>query len=246
MARLQPYQVAAAALLGGFPPGEVPTAVAVAKGESGYSTTSRNACCSGLWQIHRTAHADKIAAAGGVDKLTDPVVNARLAYQVWAGDWCGSRAPNGRCAKYEAYGLGNAGMSWQAKVAEGARAYAEVQRRQQAGESLQSMVGSAGASVVDAALPGTGTAGAVLDAGSAIAAAARSMIDFGNRLGRWISSPDNWIRVAEVIGGGLLVAVGLRIAFHAQYMAAARKVVSAVTPGKGAARAGAVRVRGRA
>lgn len=242
MAVLKPYQVAAAALLGGFPPSEVPTAVAVAKGESSYNTTSRNSCCSGLWQIHRTAHADKIRAAGGESALTDPVVNASIAYQIWreAGGWCTrGRPPN--CNPWQAYGMSNAGMSWQAKMAEGARAYAEVQQRQARGESLQSMVGSAAAAADPAGLPNLPGPGDLLDAAGAIAGAAKAMIEFGNRVGAWITDPYNWVRVAEVIGGGLLVVVGLRIAFGAQIQQVTRGVVGTVAPvGKVAGRAAKV------
>lgn len=262
MAKLKPYQVAAAALLGGFPPSEVPTAVAVARGESSYNTTASNFCCSGLWQIHRTAHADKIAAVGGVDKLKDPVVNARLAYQIWkaAGGWCTSGRV-GQCNPWQAYGVSNATGSWKAKLAEGAQAYAEVQRRQQAGESLQSMAASS-ASFVNAdwdpkcLVPGYAVAhpdecdlgaddlpiiGDMVDAGSAIAGFAKAVVEFGNKIGSWVSDPQNWIRVAEVIGGGLLVALGLRIAFHKQVMGAARQIASVVVPGgKVAGKAGKV------
>lgn len=235
MPTLKPYQVAAAALAGGFPPGEVPTAVAVAKGESSYSTTSSNACCSGLWQIHRKAHADKVAAAGGVEKLKDPVVNARIAHQIWAaaGGWCTS-GRIGQCNPWQAYGMNNAGMAWKAKLTEGAKAYAEVQRRQAAGETLQSMAGaSSAAAVVNASMPGPFDD--VADAGQAIAASGRSLVEFGNRLGRWVSDPDSWVRVAKVVGGGLLVVAGLRIAFHKQVMAVTKEVASMVLPGGKAA-----------
>jgi hypothetical protein len=239
MATLKPYQVAAAALLGGFPPGEVPTAVAVAKGESSYSTTARNSCCSGLWQIHRTAHADKIRSAGGETRLTDPVVNATLAKQIWAaaGGWCTS-GRIGQCNPWQAYGVG----AWKAKLTEGAKAYAEVQRRQAAGETLQSMVGGSPAAV-PAALPGP--IGDVADAGQAIAASGRAVVEFGNRFGRWVSDPDSWVQVAKVIGGGLLIALGLRIAFNTQIMAATKQAISWVVPGGKAAKI-AAKVKGAA
>jgi lysozyme-like protein len=231
MTVLKPYQVAAAALLGGFPANEVPRAVAVAKGESSYNTSARNFCCSGLWQIHRTAHADKIRAAGGEAKLTDPVVNASLAKQIWsaAGGWCTSGRV-GQCNPWQAYGVSNGTGSWSAKLAEGAKAYAEVQRRQAAGESLQSMAGSS--SIVNAGNPLVPDAieGAI-DSGQAIAGAAKAMVEFANRTGKWIADPDNWIRVGYVIGGGVLIAVGLRVAFNTQINAMGKQVVSWVVPG---------------
>jgi hypothetical protein len=227
VATLKPHQVAAAALLGGFPPSQVPTAVAVAKGESSYRTTARNSCCSGLWQIHRTAHADKIAAAGGVEKLTDPVVNARLAHQIWAaaGGWC-TTGRIGQCNPWQAYGVG----AWKSKVAEGTRAYAEVQQRQARGESLAAMVGtSADAGAINAGFPNP--FGEALDTAQAIAASGRSLVEFGNRIGRWTSDPDSWVRVAKVVGGGMLIVVGLRIAFNTQVMSVVRKAASVVGPG---------------
>jgi len=231
MATLQAYQVAAAALLGGFSPAEVPTAVAVARGESSYSTTSCTGQYCGLWQIGTKVNA---AALGGGD-WRDPVVNARAAKQlVSQRGWCGGRAGNGHCQNFEAYGMNNAGASWQAKLAEGARAYAEVQQRQGRGETLQSMVGtSGGAQNADLpfGLPNPGDAlGSIADTASAIAGTGQALVDFGNKTARWISDPNNWLRVAEVIGGGILIAVGLRIAFNKQYMAMGKQVISWVVP----------------
>lgn len=244
MATLKAYQVAAAALAGGFPPNEVPRAVAVAKGESSFNTKASNSCCQGLWQINRKAHASAIAAAGGVDKLDDPVVNAKLAYGIWkaAGGWCTSGRV-GQCNPWQAYGVSNLTGSWSSKLAEGARAYAEVQKRQQSGESLQSMT----ASTVGFPLPNFDAnpfdnfggdvpgLGDLADAAGAIAGFAQAVVDFGNRVGAWIADPQSWVRVAEVVGGGLLVALGLRIAFNKQVTDLGRTVVKYVKPGGKAA-----------
>ncbi len=235
MATLNAVQVAAAALMGGFPPNEVPRAVAVAKGESSFNTKARNSCCSGLWQIHRTAHADKIAAAGGEDKLTDPVVNAKLAYQIWrsAGGWCTHGSPP-NCNPWQAYGVSNATGSWKGKLSEGARALAEVQTRTNNGDSLAHIVNegldrSLGIDLPDAGdIPGLGD---LVDTAGAIAGFGKAVVEFGNRIGAWISSPDNWIRVAEVIGGAVLFGLGLRIAFNKQVMDIGRTVVQYVKPG---------------
>jgi len=162
------------------------------------------------------------------------VVNATIAHEIWAGDWCGGRAPNGHCRKYEAYGLSNAGMSWSAKLAEGARAYAEVQQRQARGQTLASMVG-ASALNADFPLP-LPDVGDIADAAQAIAGTGQALIDFGNKLGRWIGDSQNWVRVAEVIGGGVLIAVGLRVAFNTQYMTVARQAAGWVMPGGKATR----------
>ncbi|WP_433478151.1 hypothetical protein ACQPZP_14620 [Spirillospora sp. CA-142024] len=231
MATLKPYQVAAAALLGGFPASQVPTAVAVARGESSYNTGSENSCCTGLWQVHRTAHADKIARHGGLAKLKDPVVNATIAHEIWAaaGGWC-TTGRVGQCNPWQAYGVSNLTGSWKTKLAEGAKAYAEVQRRQQAGETLQSMAGSGGVEGIDVPNPLAPLQGA-MDAAGAIAGFAKAIVDFANRVGGWIADPQSWIRVAEVIGGTLLFGLGLRIAFNKQVMEIGGQVVRAVVPG---------------
>lgn len=222
MATLTAVQVAAAARLGGFPDAEIPTAVAVARGESSFSTTSSNSCCTGLWQINRSAHADKIAAVGGVSKLTDPVVNASLAHQIWAGNWCGSKTGNGRCTKFEAYGLSNAGKSWAAKLAEGNRAYAELTQQTQAGKTANQILGSASTSTSalvpaqNAAFPGTGTLSNVEHFFGAL------------------TDRNTWIRVAEIIIGAMLINVGLQKAAGVDY----KKIVSLVaTRGGSAAKA---------
>lgn len=240
MAKLSAVQVAAAAQLGGFPAQAIPTAVAVAYGESNFNTTSSNACCTGLWQVHRTAHADKIAKAGGLSKLTDPVVNASIARQIWAGDWCGSRAPNGHCAKYEAYGLNNAGKTWAQKLQLGAQAYQQLQAETSKGKTPQQILGTTGSFAdglgLTGGLPGqvagaAGGVGGVVDAAGAIAGTGRAVVDVANRIGRWVGDPQSWFRVMEVLGGALLVAIGLRITFNNQVNAAASKVIGAVVPG---------------
>lgn len=231
---LKPEQVAAAALLAGWSAQEVPTVVAVVKGESNFDTAARNACCSGLLQIHRTAHADKIKAAGGEKVLTDPIPNLKLGLQIWGGDWCGGRAPNGHCSKWEAYGLSNAGMSWQSKLALGAKAYARVQAEQRSGKSLNDILGAAGGRL---GAPGDdgGGLGGIIDTAGSIAGTGKAMVDFGNRLGAWVGDASNWVRVGEVILGGLLIGIGLRLTFNAEMNAVAKKVATAVIPTQKAA-----------
>ena len=237
MATLNAVQVAAAALMGGFSPNDVPTAVAVAKGESSFNTKASNSCCQGLWQIHRTAHADKIKKYGGVEKLNDPVVNAKIAHEIFqaAGGWCTHGSPP-NCNPWQAYGVSNLTGSWKSKLAEGAKAYAEVQTMTSNGKTLAEIVNegldrSFGVDPDDLPIIGD-----VIDTGQAIAGLAKGIIDFGNRLGSWISDPQSWIRVAEVVGGGLLVMLGLRIAFNAQVNDIGRTVVSYVKPGGKAAK----------
>lgn len=234
MAKLTALQVAAAAMAGGFPAQAIPTAVAVAYGESNFNTTSSNDCCTGLWQVNRNAHSDKIQAEGGVVNLTNPVVNARIANKIYAGDWCGGRAPNGHCQKYEAYGLNNAGKTWAQKLQIGAEAYAKLQAEIAAGKSAKDLI--PGSPIID--LPSIPGASGLADTAGAISAAGKALVELMNRIGRWVGDPQSWIRVAEVIGGGVLVGIGLRITFNTQYMDMTKAVVKAVVPG---GKAGAVK-----
>ena len=233
MATLTAEQVAAAAMLGGFPAQAIPTAVAVAYGESTFSTTEANSCCTGLWQIHRTAHADKIKAVGGVEKLTDPVINAKLANQIYAGDWCGGRAPNGHCQKYEAYGLDNAGKSWAEKQRIGVEAYQKLQADVAAGKTPASILGTSGGGG-GLGLPSVPGLGAVTDTAGALMSGTKAIVDTINKVGAWVADPQSWVRVAEVVGGLVLVIIGLRITFSSQIDAASQKIIGAVTGGKAA------------
>lgn len=234
MTQLTGPQVAAAAYLGGFRGNDIVTAVAVAYGESTWNTTDANDCCTGLWQIHRTAHADIIK---GQD-LNDPIVNAKLAHQIWKGDWCGGRAPNGHCNKWEAYKLDNAGKTWSQKMNEAAKAYAEFNQEVRTGRTPEQILGASKTIGPQDAVPGLG---GVLDTAGAIAGLAKSVVDVFNRLGSWISDPNSWLRVAEFIGGGILVAVGLRITFNQQFNAVTKSVVSMVVPSGKAGAAAAAR-----
>lgn len=237
MSKLTALQVAAAAKIAGFPDREIPTAVAVAKGESSYNTDLYNGiCCYGLFQIHKRFHESKVVKYGGSwAAYKDPVVNAKVARDIWAseGGWCrGNNPPN--CNPYQAWGVSNATGSWSSKMAEGQRAYAELVQQMQAGKTAQQVLGSASSGTVigaDFNLPNPlAPLQQALDVGSAILNAIRAPVEFANRIGRWISNPDNWVRVAEVAGGGLLLVLGIRIAFNKQFMSVVRGVSGAVLP----------------
>ncbi|MFE9102954.1 transglycosylase SLT domain-containing protein [Actinomadura geliboluensis] len=232
--------MAAAALMAGFPPNEVPRAVAVAKGESSFNPKSSNACCQGLWQIHRKAHADKIAKYGGVEKLNDPLVNAKLAYEIWkaAGGWCTHGSPP-NCNPWQAYGVSNATGTWKGKLTEGAKALAEVKTRQNNGDTLAEMVNEGLDRSLGFDVPGPEDVpglGELMDTAGAIAGLGKAVVEFANKIGAWVSDPHNWIRVAEVVGGSLLFMLGLRIAFNKQVNAVGKEVVKWVVPGGKAAK----------
>lgn len=223
MATLTPMQVAAAAYLGGFRGGQIAEAVAVAKGESAFNTESSNACCQGLWQIHRTAHADKIAKVGGVAALSKPAVNAKLAYEIYGGDWCGGRAPNGHCKKYEAYGLSDANGTWAQKMATGKTAKDNLDKRV---SSLQIHDTFTNRQISGPMSYRTACEQILKDAGVAADGGGPEW-QAGADLGKQIGIPDffqfpqiegfakaltqgsTWLRVAEVALGALLITVGI-------------------------------------
>lgn len=83
MAKLNAQQLAGYARAAGFPPDQIPTAVAVALAESGGETTATNKNSNastdyGLWQIN-TIHGQLLNQG---DKF-NPLDNAKMAYTVW-------------------------------------------------------------------------------------------------------------------------------------------------------------------
>lgn len=224
MAVLTPMQVAAAGYLGGFRGNDLAVAVAVARGESSFNTKSANSCCTGLWQIHRTAHADKIKRRGGVGKLLDPVVNAQLAHEIWsaAGGWCTSGSPP-NCNPWQAYGVSNATGSWTAKLDQGKRAVENLDKKV---HSLQlrsrlSVTGQlrflsyeeACRQILKEAGIETSEGGGTdpLDAAGGAVGDALQFFTFPRieGLAKALASGHTWLRVAEVLLGGLLVVVAL-------------------------------------
>jgi hypothetical protein len=83
MAKLSAQQIAGYALAAGFPPAEIPTATAIALGESGGETTATNRNSNGtydygLWQIN-TVHGPLLSQG---DRF-NPADNAKMALTVW-------------------------------------------------------------------------------------------------------------------------------------------------------------------
>lgn len=215
MPKLTPMQTAAAAYLGGFRGDEIATAVAVARGESNFNTGSRNACCSGLWQIHRTAHADKIKRHGGEGKLLDPAVNAQIAHEIYtaAGGW----------GPWSAYRSDNAGASWASKVAQGKRAVDNLNKKV---HSLQlrsrlSITGQlrflsyeeACRQILKEAGIDTNAGGGTdpLDVAGDVAGGVLQFFTFPKLegLAQALTDPHTWLRIAQVVMGGLLVIVAV-------------------------------------
>lgn len=217
-------QVAAAAFLAGFRGDDLVKAVAVARGESNFNTEAgpNPSCnCRGLWQINLDAHTQYKAP-----EILHPVKNAEAAHKIWGGDWCGKRASNGHCGKFEAYGLDNAGATWAAKLEQGKRAeknfWANVHSRQiksrisvsgqvfgpkSNGECAREILKEAGfpdAGGGDPSLPEA--IGNVPGVGAAL-----SFFSFPNLEGfaKALTSGNTWLRVGQVAVGVVLIVVGL-------------------------------------
>src|SRR5258706_9340428 len=232
MATLKPIKVAAAAYLGGFRGKEIAVAVAVAKGESSYDTTTCTSQYCGLWQIGTTVNASHIHG-----DWKNPIVNARAAYElVQSRGWCGGKASNGHCQNFEAYGLNNGGMSWTSKLAEGNKAYAELTAQMQAGKDPGKDILNAGPGASDflkALNPFDSTnpvTGGISNPVSSVADAASSAISLANKTASWVSNPQSWVRVLWVVGGGVLFIAGIGIAFEHAGGDAAKQVIQLVLP----------------
>lgn len=223
MAVLTPMQVAAAAYLGGFRGDEIATAVAVAKGESSFNTTARNSCCSGLWQIHRTAHADAIKAKGGEKALDNPATNAALAYQIYkgAGGWCTNGSPP-NCNPWQAYGVSNGTGSWSSKLAQGKRAVdnlnkkvhsLQIKQRLSLRGQLEPMSYEAACRQIlkDAGFDTDEGAHTPIEATEGAVGDVLQFFTFPKveGLAQALADPHTWLRLAQVVMGGLLVIVAV-------------------------------------
>lgn len=210
MPTLTPLQIAAAAHSAGFRGEQVVQAVAVAYAESSWNTDAANTCCNGLWQINLSAHQKKIQATVPNWNWKDPVDNAKAAYMVYrnAGGWCTRGSPP-NCNPWAGYGTTRYNQALnQAKMARDQlnQRFAGRQEREVLEEILRGVTSrgdlGAGSGVLGDA------ASAAVDTGSAIIGVGTAIVEFLNRIGVWISDPENWARVAKVIGGMTLVIVG--------------------------------------
>ena len=219
MPTLTPMQVAAAAYLGGFRGDGIATAVAVARGESGFATDHCNSQYCGLWQIGTQVNKSHLHG-----DWKDPAVNARAAKElVDARGWCGGKAANGHCQNFEAYGLDNGGASWQSKLDQGKRAKENLDDKV---HSLQirsrlSLTGQirflsyaeACRQILKEAGIETTQGGETdpLDAGANAVGDALQFFTFPKLegLAKALTDAHTWLRLAEVALGGVLVVVAL-------------------------------------
>lgn len=207
MATVKPECAVAYAMIGGFrSQNDIITAVAVAIQESGLNPSAANSCCVGLWQIHLKAH-NKTAA-----DMKNPVANAKAAFDIWkaAGGWCtsGSVAKH-NCNPWQAYGANQPGRSWQSAVNMATTAYGSLIAKGitsdiLAGKSssdVTQILGKAGADCI---------IGDILDTGTKIPnplAAGEAVIAAFNRVGAWVTNPDNLMRMFKVAAGGAIILV---------------------------------------
>lgn len=211
---LSALQVAAAAYAGGFRgANDLTNAVAVAYGESSWNPDAKNPCCHGLWQINTSAHP------GMSKNVYDPIQNAKYAYQIFraAGGWCTSGKPPNGCNPWQAYGNSN----YQSKKTESAKAVADLIGRiaisgpgvvnSIVGNSLNEQINSGASKAVKTAL-----------------GPAEAMISAFNRMGSWITNPDNLMRIFKVVIGGVVIIVGGSALMDKQIVNVAGGVVAKV------------------
>lgn len=183
---------------GAVPPGTTRAQwVAKAREESSFDphAVSSTGCCIGLWQINEAAHRD-LMPANEDDKrdwLTSPVNNWKMARQV-----------------YRIQG-------WQAWAASGGAPDVTDADRQAAGNPKDvrtdgSVIGTAlevglGTSGIPGGAGLAAVAGGDIDPLSALGDLVDLLADVANAVTEWITNRDNWVRTAQVVGGGAL-AVG--------------------------------------
>jgi len=241
---LSPEQLAAYAKSAGLSDNAARTAAAIAMAESGGRTTAHNAVppddSYGLWQINMIgsmgpARLRQYGLRAYTD-LYDPAVNARVMASMSHngsnfGPW--STYTNGA---YRQYLSGGAVPALSIPLIPGLPGSPEVPVWPGGGGGDSGGLGGAlgditGLSSIANALRGLTTI-ARLSVGSA----------------QWIGNPHNWLRIVQVVSGGVLVAVGVNLTVRGQLLKAAAPLISAganAVPGgsavKGAVKGGAAK-----
>lgn len=208
MAQISPECVAGYAAAAGFTGNDIIVAVAVAKHESGFRSDAANSCCVGLWQINLKAHGYT------ADQMKNPMLNAQAAYKIWkaAGGWCttGSVAKH-TCNPWQAYGTNQPGDSWASALKTGQDAYAKILAagigtdilNGKTSSDAQKILQSKGLDCVGIDLLG----GDKLNLSNPLDIAGTVAAAF-NRMGAWITNPDNLMRIVKVLLGGMVILVG--------------------------------------
>lgn len=104
------------------------------------------------------------------------------------------------------------------------------------GVIVNGLIGGLG--FLEGAVPGVGTS---LDVIETVSKVGNAVVNTG----RWVSNPKNWVRVAYVIGGGMLIYAGVQTIIMPYVAGAAGKVAGVVGPGGKVSKAvGAVKKMG--
>lgn len=210
MAQVSPECAIAYAMIGGWrSSNDIITAVAVAMQESGLNTDAANSCCVGLWQINLKAHNTT------ADKMKNPVANAQMAFNIWkqAGGWCTSgNAASHSCNPWQAYGANQPGRSWQKALTDSRNAYASLIAKGIGNDILAGKGSSDPTKIL--ADKGVNCIGMDVLGGSDINLpnpldAVGTIASMFNRMGSWITNPDNLMRIAKVgLGFAIILVAG--------------------------------------
>jgi Lysozyme like domain len=179
MATIGIREIGTFAYKAGFRDVSLATAIAVAMAESGGNTTKRGKYGErGLWQINTRPNANPQYASWN---LEDPATNARAAYEIWSKNgwqpW--STFTSGA---YEKYQVDAVSAQSDVEIAGGVGGHAGFKGNPPGETSAPGVPGSE-------ALQGV-----------------KAVVEALNRIGAWISSPGNILRIVEVVvGGGLLL-----------------------------------------
>lgn len=228
MARVSAECAVAYAMIGGWrSQTDIITAVAVAMQESDLNTDAANSCCVGLWQINLKAHNTTS------DKMKNPVANAQMAYKVWSaagGKWCATGSPSAHtCNPWQAYGASQPGRSWKQAMQLAANAYMSVIAKGIASDVLSGASSSDPTKILaDKGLNCIGTD--VLGGGGLPSVpnpldAAGAFVSAFNRMGSWITNPDNLMRIFKVMAGGAIILVGGAALMDREITSVATKVL---------------------
>lgn len=243
--RLTWEETVAVVALGGWPEKHWAKAAAVVDAESGRAVNIYNTYLEGHWglfQVSKKYHPKLFTS--GTDEWMNPVLNSEEGYRIYRSQ--GWKA-------WEAYTNGRyTGSLLQATaVVETVKA----KRRKWKGsekdfylslmrEGIVTLVAFAGKENIGQNLTEGIAAGAektgdlVAEAGAAAAAAAQEQAGAVTALAHltlgaaeWMSSPANWVRVAQVVTGGVLLVVGVGIAVRPVATSAAVKQATRVAKG---------------
>lgn len=206
--------VARAAKAAGFPDKELVTAVAVAYAESHFNNLASAAepdgsRSYGLWQINSSHGFPELSAS--TKAWQDPRINAQLAKRVWDSQgW----------------------NAWSVYKPSGGAGYATYLAARPAAVGYVAAAVGAGAAAAGAA--GTvpdAVDGAVDDAKTALSMAA-AIAKEPLAILRWLTRPGTWVRIAYVVGGGVLVIGGLFLFVRAATESVAAPIAQEFIGGK--------------